>query len=750
MARIPVYQERQQISQLSQISEARVPDSGAGLIGRSMQQVGQALGQVANTVGAIQDRQARIWATETAANEMVHWSQRSEELKATAGKGGAGYFEALNKEYEERANTILAQAPNKMSRQYLSQNFLTTRQNLLTNAIQFEVVEGRAAEANSFKESTDKFAFVVARTKDPQLALSNLGQLEAQIDASNLLPRQKEEAKKYAQATISTAYGNAVAHDDPSLAVEILSRGVPAVKSEKQRESLYLAVQAVESSNNPKAVGPETRYGRAIGLMQVLPSTAMAPGVRLEDGSMMPNIFQLARSKGVSFGEQTEATAAELLKNPEVGQKFGRMYLDAMLARYNGDVVKALAGYNWGIRNVDSWDGDMSKLPEQTRNYIPNVLNRAGLTGANAGAPTDSILAMMPLGNQLKLLETARQNQTAQIVESASTAVYRQYGPQSDTDPIQLDLMNDHIDVLMAGRPVAERNMAKTLIKQYADAHKASANQRQAERVSGTWEQVLNGAPMSEIIASDQWKALDGQTKAQLIGQINSFRTQPTQPAQWAAYEEIKSNPAKLASMSPEQILAMAPMLGNELTTKLIQDRSKLNTPEGLAEVKYDEDSFKVFASKAGLKVFDSKIGPVEKEKIGQFRYAVETAIDVRQAQLKRPLSRAEQEEVMAEVLNDKVFIDQFGKDPQQILSLVSKDNMGNAYVTVGEKQVYVQDIDMDTRKIISDGLRAAGMPVTEVTIAEIWLREKERNNEPLPKRKPREIDPTGFGAVIQ
>jgi hypothetical protein len=729
MARIPVIQERQQVGRLMAVPQLSAPDSGAGAIGRSMQQVGQALGQASDAVIQVESRQAQSWATETASQELLHWSQRSEELKTEIGVGGAGYTTALNAEFDKRANEILAQAPNGVSQRFLSQNFLNIRQSLLKSALQYEVVEGRANQLETFNKSTNTEAFAVAKIGDPELAMKSVGQLEARVDASNLLPRQKEEQKKIIRETISLAFANSVVQNSPDTAIAVLSKAAPVLKTENQRQSLYEAVQSVESSNNPKAVGPQTRYGKAIGLMQVLPTTAMDPGVRLADGSVMPNVFQVAISKGVKVGERNEATAKELLMNPEVGQAFGRMYLDAMLVRYDGDVVKALAGYNWGIKGTDNWDGDISKLPTQTQKYIPNVLNRSGITAGQVGAGEDSIFSMLPLGEQLKMLNKARENSSARQVEGMASSVFTTFGPKSDTDAIELDVMNDHIDVLMANNTVQERKDAKSLIKQYASDFQASSNQRQAERVSGIWTNVMNGAPMTEIQGSPEWKSLDGTEQKKLITEINTFRTQPTQPAQWAMYSDISGDKQELSKMTTEQILAMSPMLGNELTTKLIQDRAKLMSPEDIGKAEYDEDSFKVFASKAGLKVFETKAAPAETEKIGQFRFAVENAMVIRQNELKRPLSRAEQDDVMTEVLSNKVYIDEVGRDPEVMVSLVDKDDMGDTYVIVGSKQVYLKEIPASSRGMIIRQLRSAGMPVTEAAIAEVYLAAQQQRD---------------------
>lgn len=133
------------------------------------------------------------------------------------------------------------------------------------------------------------------------------------------------------------------------------------------RDSLTQAMIQVESSGRPR-VG--SRAG-AVGLMQVLPSTAMAPGFGL------PDVFSFAEQMGVPVSARTEAAAAELLKNPRVGAAYGQQYMDAMRERYNGNIEHALAAYNAGPSFVDRWleaGADPAALPAETRAYIPKVL----------------------------------------------------------------------------------------------------------------------------------------------------------------------------------------------------------------------------------------------------------------------------------------------------------------------------------------------------------------------------------------
>lgn len=122
------------------------------------------------------------------------------------------------------------------------------------------------------------------------------------------------------------------------------------------------SVVHAESSYNAKAVSPKG----ARGLMQLMPDTASRLGVK------------------DSF-------------DPESNVDGGARYLRALLDRYNGDAVKALAAYNAGALRVQQYNG----VPpySETRAYVRRIVaeyNRKKAAEKLASHKTTQLAAKKP------------------------------------------------------------------------------------------------------------------------------------------------------------------------------------------------------------------------------------------------------------------------------------------------------------------------------------------------------------------
>lgn len=113
-----------------------------------------------------------------------------------------------------------------------------------------------------------------------------------------------------------------------------------AAKLNNLSPALVHAVIAAESNHNPAAVSPKG----AIGLMQLMPATALRYGVKAKE-----------------------------LKQPVSNIRAGARYLADLLSMFGGDLRLALAGYNAGEGAVLRYGKRIPPYAE-TQAYVPRVL----------------------------------------------------------------------------------------------------------------------------------------------------------------------------------------------------------------------------------------------------------------------------------------------------------------------------------------------------------------------------------------
>lgn len=148
----------------------------------------------------------------------------------------------------------------------------------------------------------------------------------------------------------------------PMQAQPQLSAPPPAQQEQpelKPQSNLFNRVIKQESGGRQldKSGKPLTSPKGAIGIAQIMPATAP----------------EAARYAGLEFDPERYRYDADY------NAALGKAYLDKQLDKYNQNLAHALIAYNWGPGNTDKWlkkGGDYKKLPDETKQYIANILMR--------------------------------------------------------------------------------------------------------------------------------------------------------------------------------------------------------------------------------------------------------------------------------------------------------------------------------------------------------------------------------------
>jgi hypothetical protein len=134
----------------------------------------------------------------------------------------------------------------------------------------------------------------------------------------------------------------------------------------------------IQAESGGRQFGPDgqvlTSPKGAMGIGQVMPSTAMQPGYGV------PSIFDMAEQRGMPVAQRDEATARQLLGNEQLNRDFGQGYFNAMQQRFPTDPAASVAAYNAGPgrvgQNMQANAGQLnrSQLPAETQAYLQQTI----------------------------------------------------------------------------------------------------------------------------------------------------------------------------------------------------------------------------------------------------------------------------------------------------------------------------------------------------------------------------------------
>lgn len=305
----------------------------------------------------------------------------------------------------------------------------------------------------------------------------------------------------------------------------------------------------------------------------------------------------------------------------------------------------------------------------------------------------------------------------------------------------QVDLMHKSMALSLAGRQdglaAAQAYLAENgkdmlpadrdaVLKQVEVTAKVASREREEKASDSAWQLVGKNKRVPEDVLSQ----MDGKERVQLQDHL---RAKYERAVTGAAPKTDPKDHARLVDMmlnDPEAFkkerIAAAKLSPTDLEQFAAKQQALRGGGEKQDTMLTDDQRVTGALTAAGI---DSKKKP-------ELAYTVRSEIDRRvraesTAKGGKLLTGDEKQRVVDSVLMDKVYVSEWGSDPQKPLSTLTADELGKAYVqlpgskgmygTTGVRNVLLSSVPSDKRAAIITGLRKAGQVVTEQAIVEIY-----------------------------
>ncbi len=167
----------------------------------------------------------------------------------------------------------------------------------------------------------------------------------------------------------------------------------------------------------------ESLYKLPSGLLKSVATTESGGNQFAISGAGAKGLFQFMDGTAKDFGLKGNDVF-----DPEKSAKAAAKYLSQLIKSNGGDLVKAIASYNWGIGNVQK--KGLGSAPLETQSYVPKVLSGIQV-GAAATAMRQSSMQPVNQGNKTEIhvgevnMQTSASN-TKALGEDLSRSVRRQ------------------------------------------------------------------------------------------------------------------------------------------------------------------------------------------------------------------------------------------------------------------------------------------------------------------------------------
>tara|TARA_R110000868_G_scaffold21489_7_gene88974 strand:- start:106 stop:1734 length:1629 start_codon:yes stop_codon:yes gene_type:complete len=379
--------------------------------------------------------------------------------------------------------------------------------------------------------------------------------------------------------------------------------------------------------------------------------------------------------------------------------------------------------------------GDVASTAVQIR-------EKAAVLGARKGWTTEQVQA--EAGKNLSSMHLAQISKLAEMDATAAQAYY-------DANKAEVAFQNQaRVEQVLKGEldnqfatQTAAAMAGKPLSEQLAEAAKITDPQRREKtlaQVRNNYALVKQAEQEQEARFSDQaWQLFSRGQKIpeSILSGMNGRERAQLQESQRARSERaaagtpVKTNMntyidvrEKLARGEKVDLRAYTEKIAPAQMEQLLDIQGAAAKPGTVKQDSMLTDEARINAAIVGL--------GIDKKKDPETAVMLTNEIDrrVRSASAAKggkDLTADEKQSIVDRVVLDKVYLDEWGTDPQKPLALVTPEEMSKAYVRVNGKNVPVSSVPQTDRRQIVQALQATGQAPTEQAIVEMYLAGKQK-----------------------
>lgn len=380
------------------------------------------------------------------------------------------------------------------------------------------------------------------------------------------------------------------------------------------------------------------------------------------------------------------ATVDEAITYVGEGERF-----DQALARVGAAVKESTARYGLGPAAA------AALLQEKQTAVHIGAIERHLAAGDDraAAAHLERFRAQLAGGALAELERKVDVAQTDAAALEAEELAWLTFGPQTRWEPIAQDVIERKLREALDDQPKILAR-AIELSRTRRQSVLAARQEEEDANESAVWRAVAAGASFEQIRRMPEYQNARGQLQAAIgtrlrtdaerradraytAGQrAQTAREAATEARQHARYWELRE-PARLATLSEDAIVARAGELGSTLTERLL-DAKRQGGPGSVKDAVIDRAVFDQLLRRSGLTLDDAQRGDL--------LVAVENAIDLKQQSVgNRKVTRQEALAEAQAILDERVFLDlSFRRDPSRaVATIVNPQNRARAYVPTAD-----------------------------------------------------------------